>query len=342
MSSAHPQRALSNSSVKSILKHMNVGTRLRMSHYIPPLRGIEAASNLAVIDHLTLERDQLIIDKTIFKIDYYDAEFSEDDENGEESSYLQVTMKSGRFCNVERLLNDNRYIPEAMQYLTKKLFGGRAPIRVRYLAIDKRGPDFFLPDDVKIVVRDIKVSHYAATDLEAFRPNMHSASFPLETVTIKGARELREDTEYYHPFIQTAKLIQILDKAGAFPWDKVILELTNSQIHLECSKFQETIIMALIEKWENRGGENGACFSMGVGCKTALAACLDKVAKREDAELSKNQIFGCADIPNMIMIPMKTQKSKIGIYVSKNLWKHARGKFFSQYDVNMAIFDFSE
>ncbi|EFP02269.1 hypothetical protein CRE_22164 [Caenorhabditis remanei] len=292
-STAPSSKELPRESMKLIFKHMNVNSRIRLAHKIPSLRPIEAATLLNV-DQLTFKTNQIIINNTIFKVDNYEPACCFDKTNLriEGSPYLKMSMKSGRHSKVERIVNNREFI-DTMLYLAKKLFEGRVmPIQVKYLSISKKDSTAFLPDDLRLAVRDIKIDHNVVKTLESIQPYLHESSIPFDTVFISGTRMRQEDEDYKHPWIQTANFVQILDKSKYATWLHTILDMDICQAHLECQAFQRMEVCIVIDEWIEHGREDGTWFSLGVRTVDDIKHLLVGLSARQGAVVEQSEMLG--------------------------------------------------
>lgn len=322
---------------------MRVNVRLQLSHYMPEIREIEASVPLSMERLIFSSPSEFIVDNTIFHMNYcsesefFDEDPKQDAEEEETSPWMVCTMKSKRYSKMEKIMKANSNPTEAMEYLVSKFFGGRpAPIKVDYLGLEHKGPFLGFPKDLCMKIKDLKITHDTSACFESILPFVEPSSFPLDTVFIKGART-KVSGKYDHPLIASARYLHIMDSSNCKFWTKRLHELKNTQIHLQTPDVKVDEFLWLLELFIKTPKPPGTWISVGMERFKDIKDVMTGVRKIPQ---SRMELSGtpCSTFTEAIVLPL-TLTRKMGVYVSQNQNLSTHDKMFSQFDLNLCIFE---
>ncbi|EGT38712.1 hypothetical protein CAEBREN_07094 [Caenorhabditis brenneri] len=123
---------------------------------------------------------------------------------------FQVKSEEGKYFKTE-YLEYNKKLHETMKYLTAKFFGGREIIGVQHLEVDLYNTVLRLPVNLKLRIKQ-KMS-IGGNVADVINPlGQILGQFPsLDIVEVKYHWEFRDEKNFDHPLIRTAKSLEIVN-----------------------------------------------------------------------------------------------------------------------------------
>uniref|UniRef100_A0A1I7TGN6 F-box C protein n=1 Tax=Caenorhabditis tropicalis TaxID=1561998 RepID=A0A1I7TGN6_9PELO len=171
---------------------------------------------------------------------------------------IQLTTTKGLKKKVE-LVKYNKKLPQAMKYLTTKMFGKRRnTVRVRSLEIGSE--QIQLPENLKLDVKELRIEGNVRPILDTLAPIIQNSDLDVfKCVSLKS-----EDLEV--EAVRTARSLMIGYLSFGENWMTIFEKLENQKVHLETDLvgFSEENYSTLISHWIEVGKPIGTSYSFGI------------------------------------------------------------------------------
>ncbi|CAL2034837.1 unnamed protein product [Caenorhabditis brenneri] len=124
--------------------------------------------------------------------------------------YIKFQVKGEKILKTE-YLEYNKKLHETMKYLTEKFLGGRDTIGVRLLEVDLYNTVLRLPENLKLRIKQkLSIGENVADVINPLGQVLGRCT-SLDIVEVKYHWEFRDEKNFDHPLIRTAKSLEIVN-----------------------------------------------------------------------------------------------------------------------------------